>query len=311
MRRLPGFVLLRAFEAAARLRSFALAARELHLTPSAISHQIRDLEEHFGRRLFVRANRRVEPTVEGLRLYESVARAFDVLESACAGVALAPAATSLVVHSAPSFAVKWLAPRLPDFMRVHAGATLHLRSGAEPVDLTREREVDVGIAYGSAPDFPGVVAVALGTERIAPMCAPALLDAALSPAELLGRVPLIESQLSRIGWADWFARNGLRPPPGARPSFDRAALAISAAVDAVGAILESERLAERELERGELVVLGADAFAPLRRETHFVYFRSIDARSAKVAAFVRWLFERLGLGDAPLPAAEAVRATPR
>src|ERR1700744_2525775 len=112
MRRIPNFVLLRAFESAARLQSFTLAAEELHLTQSAISHQVKELEEYFGRPLFIRRNRRVEMTPEGLGLQERLVRVFDVIEAACNEVSLAPDAQVLVLHSAPSFAAKWLGPRL-------------------------------------------------------------------------------------------------------------------------------------------------------------------------------------------------------
>ena len=121
MRRVPNFVLLRAFEAAARLESFTLAARELCLTQSAISHQVKELEEYFGRRLFDRRTRRVELTPEGKRLQESLSRVFDVIEAACNEVALAPQSQVLAVYCAPSFAVKWLGPRLPQFMQTHGG----------------------------------------------------------------------------------------------------------------------------------------------------------------------------------------------
>src|ERR1700761_2771795 len=110
MRRMPNFVLLRTFEAAARLESFTLAAQEQHLTPSAISHQVKELEEYFGRPLFLRRNRRIELTPEAVRLLESLSRVFDVVEAACSEVTLSPDAQVLVVHSAPSFAVKWLGP---------------------------------------------------------------------------------------------------------------------------------------------------------------------------------------------------------
>src|SRR6202020_1944430 len=101
MRRIPNFVLLRAFEAAARLESFTLAAEELHLSQSAISHQVKELEEYFGRPLFYRRNRRVETTSEGRRLFDSLGRVFDVIEAACSEVALSPQAQVLAVHCAP------------------------------------------------------------------------------------------------------------------------------------------------------------------------------------------------------------------
>src|SRR5262245_57158106 len=130
MRKIPNFVLLRAFEAAARLQSFSLAAHELHLTPSAISHQVRELEECFGRALFLRSHRRVDLTPEGRRLFESLTRVLDALEACCAEVNLAPSGQVLSVYCAPSFAVKWLGPRLPAFTKDHPGITIRLSSGA-------------------------------------------------------------------------------------------------------------------------------------------------------------------------------------
>eukprot|EP01041_Mallomonas_annulata_P038231 gene38231-61687_t len=108
MRNLPPLARLRTFEAAARLQSFALAAQELHLTASAISHQIRDLERHFGRALFERRHRQVQTTQEGRRLFESLGRLFDALEATCAEVQLPTQDEVLAVHCAPSLALKWL-----------------------------------------------------------------------------------------------------------------------------------------------------------------------------------------------------------
>ena len=291
MRKLPNFVLLRAFEAAARLQSFTLAARELCLTPSAISHQIKELEEYFGRSLFIRRNRRIVPTQEALRLLDSLSRVFDVIESTCAEVSLAPKAQVLAVHCAPSFAVKWLAPRLPDFAQHYPDITLRLSTGPEPLDLNRVREIDVAISYGSALDCPGVVTTPLGHEPLVPMCSPALLERAATVEQLVQQATLIESPLSRVTWRDWFDANALPMPERPRPSFDRAALAISAAVDGMGVVLESVRLAERELARGELVELGRDRFVRFERETHFLSCRTTEIDQPKLAAFRRWLLD--------------------
>ncbi|MEK6417923.1 MAG: LysR substrate-binding domain-containing protein, partial [Burkholderia gladioli] len=291
MRRIPNFVLLRAFEATARLKSFTRAAEELHLTQSAISHQVRELEEHVGRRLLTRRHRAVETTPEGARLQHNLARVFDVIEAACDEVSLAPAAQVLALHSAPSFAAKWLGPRLPQFMRDHPDITIRLSSGAEPIDLRRDREIDVAISYGHAIEAPELVTLAMGEERIAPMCSPSLLAPGAEPRELIRRLTLIDSQLSRIGWADWFAGNGLVLPSRARPSFDRAALALSAAVDGLGVALETTRLAERELSRGDLVVLGEGSFVPLHRATHFLSDREDERDTDKVRRFVDWLLD--------------------
>ena len=296
LRKIPNFVLLRAFEAAARLESFTLAAVELHLTPSAISHQVRELEEHFGRPLFIRRNRRVELTPEGRRLLDSLARVFDVIEAACREVVLAPQSEVLALYCPPSLASQWLGPRLPLFMQAHPEINIRLTSGAEPIDLTRVQEVDVAISYGLPPQRAGVVCTPLGTERVVPLCAPRLLREGVSPGQLLTEVVLIDSLLSDIGWSRWFTQNGLELPPRPRPSFDRAALAISAAVDGVGVALESSRLAERELQRGELVELGQGVFRPLEQAIHHLSYRASERQRPKVRIFCDWLLETAGVG---------------
>lgn len=295
MRKIPSFVLLRAFEAAARLQSFALAAHELHLTPSAISHQVRELENGFGRPLFVRSHRRVEVTAEGRRLYESLTRVLDALEACCAEVNLAPQGQVLAVYCAPSFAVKWLGPRLTVFMKEHPGITIRLSTGAEPMDLTQAREVDVAISYGHALQRPGVEVVSLGKERIAPLCSPSLKDRTKPWKTLISELTLIDSQLSQVTWRDWFTLNGLELPQRARQSFDRAALSISAAVDGMGVALESTRFAEKELARGDLVEVGPTVFKRLERETHFFSHRTNEKQVDKIKRFKKWLLEQVQL----------------
>ena len=295
MRRIPNFVLLRAFEAAGRLQSFTLAAEELHLTQSAISHQVKELEDYFGRPLFFRRNRRVETTPEGRRLQESLGRVFDVIEAACNEVALAPKAQVLAVHSSPSFAAKWLGPRLPEFIQAHPDITIRLSSGAEPIDMTRVHEIDVTISYGFALERAGVTTLALGVERIVPLCAPSLLRDGVPVERQIVELTLIESQLGRVTWSDWFASNGLEFPGRPRPSFDRAALVLSAAVDGMGVALESVRFAQRELLRGDLVELRSEKFKPLARETHFLSFRDSERNVDKVRLFREWLWQKVEL----------------
>ena len=296
MRRIPNFVLLRAFEAAARHESFTLAANELHLTQSAISHQIRELEEYFGRKLFVRRNRRVEPTAEGRRLRDHLSRAFDRIEAACNEVAETPAAQVLTVFSSHSFAVKWLSPRLPEFMKAYPDITIRLRSGSAVIDLTETEGVDIAITYGAATERPGLVIQSLGAEQILPLAAPRLLDASRTPQEQMQQLPLIDSQLSPVTWQDWFAANGMVCPARPRTSFDRGVLAISAAVDGVGVVLESARLAEREVARGELVPVGQGVFQTIACETHFLSYRKNQQHLARVRLFIDWLAQQLGVG---------------
>jgi DNA-binding transcriptional LysR family regulator len=311
MRRIPPLARLRTFEVAARLQSFALAARELNLTASAVSHQIRDLERHFGRALFERSHRRVQTTPEGRRLYESLARVFDALEAACAEVALPQQDQVLAVHCAPSLAIKWLGPHLPAFLAAHPAVNVRLTTGADAVDLGVVREVDVVLAYNVPPPArPGVAVTPLGAERIAPLVAPALVPRRARAAELLQRLTLIDSTLSPVTWPQWFERQGLPLPAKPRPAFDRAAMAIAAAADGLGVALESTRLAARELERGELVELGAKTFEPMTRAVHFVGVRQTDRARAAVAAFVDWVLQTAGEPAAAKPARRAGHAGP-
>ena len=292
MRRIPPLARLRTFELAARHQSFALAAQELHLTASAVSHQIRDLERHFGLPLFERSHRRVQTTPQGQRLYESLTRVFDALGAACAEVTLPGQDEVLAVHCAPSLAIKWLGPRLTAFLASHPGLNVRLTTGAEAMDLARVREIDVLLSYGAPPPArPGVDVAPLGQERIAPLVAPALVPRGARAADLVRRLTLIDSTLSPVSWPQWFQHQGLALPLGPRPSFDRAAMAIAAAADGLGVALESTRLAAREMERGELVELGSRSLRPLARAVHFIAARRHDRTRPAVGAFVEWVLK--------------------
>ena len=292
---MPNYVLLRAFEAAARLESFTLAAKELHLTQSAISHQIRELEEYFGKPLFFRKNRKVEPTAEGRRLLESLSRVFDVIEAACNEVTLAPSSQVLALHCSPSFAAKWLSPRLPEFIKANPDITIRMTSGAEPIDLLRNQEIDIAISYQFTHAGPGITSISLGEEKIAPMCSPGLIDPKVPVKELMSKLTLIESSLNHHTWEQWFEVNQLTNPSTRKMSFDRAALSISAAVDGIGAVLESVRFAERELSRGELVEIGQEIFLPTKDRTHFLSYRSNTKNSPKIKLFNEWIFSKAGV----------------
>lgn len=292
---MPNYVLLRAFEAAARLESFTLAAKELHLTQSAISHQIKELEDYFGKPLFFRKNRKVEPTSEGRRLLDSLSRIFDVIEAACNEVTLAPNSQVLALHCSPSFAAKWLSPRLPEFIKANPDITIRMTSGAEPIDLLRNQEIDVAISYQFTPTGPGITSVSLGVEKIIPMCSPDLIDPKVPVKELMSKLTLIESSLNLHTWERWFEINHLKNPSSRKMSFDRAALSISAAVDGIGAVLESVRFAERELSRGELVEIGQQIFLPTTDRTHFLSYRSNTKNSQKIKLFNEWIFSKAGV----------------
>lgn len=293
MRRIPNFVLLRAFESAARLESFTLAANELHLTQSAISHQIKELEEYFSKPLFIRRNRKVELNAEGKRLLESLSRVFDVIEAACNDVTLAPNSQVLAVHSAPSFAAKWLSPRLAKFIKMNPTISIRLTSGPEPIDLIRNREIDIAISYQATFNSAGVIHLPLGQEDILPMCSPNLLKSNSSPRTQFSHFTLIDSSINQTTWNKWLELNRLPQNSLPRLSFDRAALSISAAVDSLGVVLESKRLAQRELSKGELVEVGAGVFKKIREQTHYLSYRSGEKSNKKIRIFEEWLMNEI------------------
>ena len=296
MRRLPSFHALRAFEAAARLGSFVRASEELHLTASAISHQVRTLEDHFGRALFLKDTRVKTLTDDGARLAIGLAHAFDAIENACGEVMPRASKSTLTVHCGPSFAAKWLGPRLPRFMERHPSITIRLSSGAGSYDLLRNEATDAAIIYGHAPSGAGLSIEPLGEEDVLALCAPSLaisLSAAGRRAVLA--LPLIESSVSPIRWSDWFAVNGLgRHPQAAATAFDRGALVVSAAVQGVGVALESTRFAEAELTLGQLVPLGEGRFRGIRRVMHHLVTRAGQAEPHRVRAFRSWLLDEVG-----------------
>ncbi|MGI4746787.1 MAG: LysR substrate-binding domain-containing protein [Janthinobacterium lividum] len=294
MRRLPSLSALRAFEAAGRCGNFTAAAEELNLTPSAISHQIRALEKYFGRSLFLRRGIHVELNSDGARLGRDLSSAFGVIEEACSTFARISPAEHLSIYCAPSFASKWLGPRLPDFIRFHPGLSLRVSSGTEAIDLARHEELDVMISYGSPPARPKVIVEPLGNEETIALCTPEVAARWDLQGPAAGAM-LIDSTVNPVRWADWFAVNGLSVPElNDCSSFDRGALAISAATQGLGIALESRRFALDELASGELVELGGGRYRGLEQEIHFLSYREAQASSPSILAFRTWLGDTLG-----------------
>jgi len=297
MQHTPSMHALRAFEAAARLGSFARAAEELHLTPSAISHQVRALEEHFGRAMFVRTSRTVILTPEGERLLAVLSPAFEKIEAVCAELSPPTQKQDLSVHCTPSFAAKWLSPRLPAFMNEHPNINIRISSSADRLDLAREDEIDVLIAYGNIRRSAGVTTHALGTEEIAALCSPefAALHQDVGEKDFESLVRL-ESTFSPVRWADWFRENRLNVAAHQTgPAFDRGSMVIAAAAQGLGLALETVRFAQAELNAGSLVRFGDGRFRSIERDLHFLCYRTRDAATPKVRRFCDWIIAESGV----------------
>ena len=291
MQRTPSLHALRAFEAAARLGSFARASEELHLTPSAISHQVRALEKHFGRAMFVRASRHVILTTDGERLLAALSQAFNTIHAVCAEMSPPARTQGLSVHCTPSFAAKWLGPRLPSFLAQHPSINIRLSSNAEPLDLLRHENIDVVVSYGTVRKCSGITTRSLGDEEIAALCSP---DFALANnpirAKDFERVVRLESSFSPVRWSDWFALNNLQIPKSQTgPSFDRGSLVVAAAVQGLGVALETLRFAQTEVDAGSLVRFGGQRFSSIQREMHFLCCRTRDQSVPKIRRFCEWI----------------------
>jgi DNA-binding transcriptional LysR family regulator len=288
---------LRAFEAAGRTGSFRAAAEELHLTPSAVSHSIRKLEQVLGTALFERDTRAVRLTPEGEALMRHVSRAFEELRRGLETVSTR-GPKLLRLHCAPSFAAQWLTPRLSGFLKLHPDIEVRLAAGTDYARFSTD-EFDADIVYGM-PHGDNLVIVPLGEEIVAPMCAPHLADAINLPADLLGQ-PLIQSDNKQVRWSDWFAANGLSSPPPHGSRFDRSFLAIAAAVDGLGVALESTRLAEKELASGRLVMPLKKKSKPVRYVGHHFVFPRYVRQRRSLHAFAKWLLVELKVkADLPI-----------
>jgi LysR family glycine cleavage system transcriptional activator len=276
---LQGFVL------AARLGNLSRAADALNLTVSALSHQIRALEERLGRRLFARGPRGIVLTAEGERLFAAVDEPFTALERALR--ANAPRRDDVLTLSLlSSFASSWLVPRLPTFLAAHPQIELNLQSGAALVDFDRDPEVDAALRYGPG-HWPKLRALHLFDDWITPLASPALLakHGGAPALDRLGKLPLLDDRANR--WRDWFARFGGTAPRKFVAAFDDAEALHRAAASGLGIAMGRLSLARPLLEAGLLVEL-----SPQRLKSEFAHYLVYPSRSEEhggLQAFRDWI----------------------
>lgn len=283
--------LLRPFEAAGRVGSFSAAAAELGLTPGAISHAIRKLEQRLGVSLFEREGRLVRLTPDGKALMFHVGHAFDELRRGIETVST-HAPDLLRLHCAPSFAAQWLVPRLPQFFREHPGVEIRLDAGVDYMQFQSD-EFDADIVFG-LPRAEGLILLSLGEETFTPLCSREVADAIKSPENLLN-YPLIEGYDRHMRWNKWFEENGLAAPSPNGSRFDRSFLAIAAAVAGIGVVLNSTRLAERELASGALVAPLGTSAKNIKYCDHYLVFPLIAKTRRPLRLFISWLEREIGL----------------
>jgi LysR family transcriptional regulator, glycine cleavage system transcriptional activator len=298
-----------AFEVVARLGSISKAAEELNLTASAVSHQIAGVESFVGRRLFERSSRGLILTPVGERFQQDLTGALALMASAAQNARTAEGIEVLRVHVSPSFASLWLMPRLSQFMRKHPDIRIQLSAAHTHSDFSRG-EVDLDIRYGAAR-WRDLHVETIFTEEVLPLAHPALRERLdiRSPEDLLPQ-ELIFSEVNLVQWPRWFAAHGVPLGPTSYSlKFDRAYLAIDAALQALGIALESNRLAEAFLRRGDLVPVFPDRRG-MQVHAHHLVYPPPHGKWNKVARFVEWLRETSAVQDPPvLPQASMARTS--
>lgn len=304
---LPSLNGLRAFEAAARHLSFTRAAAELNVTQTAISHQIRRLEEQLGIRLFERRTRELLLTREAAAYLPAVQAAFEELRQATARLQRPARGGMLTVSTTASLAAKWLVTRVAAFQDANPGIEVRISTSSHLVDFVRE-EVDMAVRYGRG-SWPGLRATWLMAEDIFPVCSPALLrdgKPLRKPADLADHT-LLHTTTSREDWQLWLTAAGLPISIAARRglSFDQSFMAVQAAVEGLGVALGRTRFVEADIAAGRLVVpfdvvLPADA-------GFYIVAPEETADTPKITLFHDWLIASVAPGAvAPPPEAPPV-----
>ncbi|WP_375158594.1 transcriptional regulator GcvA [Bradyrhizobium sp. RDT46] len=288
--RLPSLNGLRAFEAAARHLSFTLAASELNVTQTAISHQIRRLEEELGIRLFIRQNRALALTPEARDYLPGVRAAFNDLRLATDRLLRKDDDKVLTVSTLASLAAKWLLPRLSDFQEQHPGLDVRITTSTSLVDFQRDN-VDAAIRYGRG-QWPGLRADWLMADELFPVCSPSLLhgDKPLRrPEDLRNHALLHTSNANSDDWRLWLTAAGLPADIARHPgiTFDMIFMTIQAAIDGIGVAMGRTSYVQDDIAKGRLVVPFKIA---LPADAGFYLVAPEGRREApKLTAFRQWL----------------------
>lgn len=288
---------LRAFEASARHRSFALAAQELHVTPAAVGQLVRTLEDWLGMPLFLRNHRgraRLVPTEAAEQALPDIRAGLVQMAQGLRRLQAQSARRTLTVTVSPAFAAQWLLPRLDRFQTAWPETDVRLETSLKPVDFVAQ-QVDIGVRYGAGV-WPGLVAERLLGEEVYPVCAPALLARARpldSPADLLEQTLIhdlsMEGHPGFPSWADWLRQAGLDHAAGRRAiQINNSAAVLQAAAEGQGIALARSVMARDDLQAGRLVRLCPQIRLPSRLAYHVVY-RPECAGQPMIQAFRDWL----------------------
>ncbi|MEW6769714.1 MAG: transcriptional regulator GcvA [Pseudomonadota bacterium] len=289
--RLPSLNGLRAFEAAARHLSFTLAAQELNVTQTAISHQIRRLEEELGLKLFERKSRSLVLTPKASEYLPGIRAAFQDLRFATDRLLRKDDDKVLTLSMITSLATKWLLPRLPAFQQMHPDIDVRITTSTALVDF-RSGDVDAAIRYGRG-QWAGLRAEWLMADELFPVCSPALLQGpnALKKPEDLARFTLLHTSGYVEDWRVWLTAAGLPTDIAKNPglTFDLSLMTVQAAVDGIGIAIGHTAFVQDDIAKGRLVA-PFDITLPEDAGYYFVAPQQ-NTKVPKIAVFRDWLME--------------------
>lgn len=288
MRRLPPLNAVRAFEAVARNASFSRAAHELSVTQSALSRHVSGLENWLDVKLFTRTQRGVELTTKGAAYFRSMKSSLDQIDHATRQLRQSPEDNLLRLKLPPTFAIRWLVPRLARFQAQHPGIDVQITTSHDPVDFDRE-DIDASIHSDLAPP-PGPGFRRLFGEVLVPVCSRAWLKGASrlkEPADLANHV-LLCSMHRPDDWPAWLAAAGAPQVNGNNGlKFENAALAYQAAIDNLGVMIAQRALVVDDLRSKRLV---APLSLPVRTSgAYYLAYAPQRLQSTKLAAFEGWI----------------------
>jgi LysR family glycine cleavage system transcriptional activator len=283
----PSLETLRVFEVACRHGSYSEAARELHVTHSAVSQRIRQLEEELGLTLFERQGNRMVPTSSGLRLQAGVKNALSEMNAALASIQTRRKNAEITVSLLPVMAARWLVPRLSRFTTRFPHINLHIKTGQSLANFKSDG-VDIAIRFGSG-DWKGLRAIKLLDEEFFPVCSPGLNGGRLpkDPASMLSHPLLIDRNLS---WHAWFKSAGLKLDRDiAGTSFTDTNALMEAAVTGQGIALGRLSVARSDILAGKLVRLSEHSLRVAY--CHYAVYPIASESNPALAAFRDWLIE--------------------
>jgi LysR family transcriptional regulator, glycine cleavage system transcriptional activator len=304
--RLPSPNALRVFEAAARHGKFARAAKELHVTPAAVSQQIKALENQLGVSLFHRRGRDVVLTETGQRILPGLQDGFQRIAKAIEEAWTVENSRILTITLGPAFTTKWLVPRLHRFRERHPDIDVRFSMHGEPIDETAVLKTDLAVRFGDGV-YPGYRIDLLFEEVYVPLCSPRLLEGARplrSPGDLRHHVLLHTAFQTATAaapdWVDWLAIAGCDDvDPNEGLHLEAADHALQAAIDGAGVILGHRRLADADINAGRLV----QPF-PIRVPSDMAFYLicpEANAGRPKIRAFREWMLEEVAVNDGRSP----------